>query len=141
MSENGEIYTAGKNFTLPPAVTAWTNSTSVCLLHEFDFSYEIQCCLAIFHCFIFAHFLSSNNWWLTDQKRIKSNLNSFVLISQNPNNMTILPLSSAKQQSSLFFQSVPRGFLLERLMTFRNNVYVMVHLHNWLLCIITGFYT
>ena len=28
-SENGEIYTAGKNFTLPPAVTAWTNSTSV----------------------------------------------------------------------------------------------------------------
>ena len=29
MSENGEIYTAGKNFTLPPAATAWTNSTSV----------------------------------------------------------------------------------------------------------------
>ena len=28
MSENGEIYTAGKNFTLPPAVTACTNSTS-----------------------------------------------------------------------------------------------------------------
>ena len=28
MSENGEIYTTGKNFTLPPAVTAWTNSTS-----------------------------------------------------------------------------------------------------------------
>ena len=28
MSENGEIYTAGKNFTLPLAVTAWTNSTS-----------------------------------------------------------------------------------------------------------------
>ena len=28
MSENGKIYTAGKNFTLPPAVTAWTNSTS-----------------------------------------------------------------------------------------------------------------
>ena len=28
MSENGEIYTAGKNITLPPAVTAWTNSTS-----------------------------------------------------------------------------------------------------------------
>ena len=28
MSENGEIYTAGKNFTLPPAVTARTNSTS-----------------------------------------------------------------------------------------------------------------
>ena len=28
MSENGEIYTAGKKFTLPPAVTAWTNLTS-----------------------------------------------------------------------------------------------------------------
>ena len=28
MSENGEIYTAGKNFTLPPAVMAVTNSTS-----------------------------------------------------------------------------------------------------------------
>ena len=28
MSENGEIYTAGKDFTLPPALTAWTNSTS-----------------------------------------------------------------------------------------------------------------
>ena len=28
MSENGEIYTAGKNFTLLPAVTAQTNSTS-----------------------------------------------------------------------------------------------------------------
>ena len=28
MSENGELYTAGKNFTLPRALTAWTNSTS-----------------------------------------------------------------------------------------------------------------
>ena len=28
MSENGEIYTTGKNFTLPPALTGWTNSTS-----------------------------------------------------------------------------------------------------------------
>ena len=28
ISENGEIYTAGKNFTLPPAVTAVTNLTS-----------------------------------------------------------------------------------------------------------------
>ena len=32
MSENGEIYTAGKYFTLPPAVTPLTNSTSVLLL-------------------------------------------------------------------------------------------------------------
>ena len=29
MSKNGEIYTASKNFTLPPAVTAVTNLTSV----------------------------------------------------------------------------------------------------------------
>ena len=28
MSGNGEIYTAGKKFTLPPAVTAVTNLTS-----------------------------------------------------------------------------------------------------------------
>ena len=28
VSENGEIYTGGKNFTLPPAVTAVTNSNS-----------------------------------------------------------------------------------------------------------------
>ena len=28
MSENGEIYTAGKNFILPPALTALKNSTS-----------------------------------------------------------------------------------------------------------------
>ena len=28
MSENGKIYTAGKNFTLLPAVTALKNSTS-----------------------------------------------------------------------------------------------------------------
>ena len=28
MSENGEIYTTGKNFTLPPGLTGWTNSTS-----------------------------------------------------------------------------------------------------------------
>ena len=29
VSENGEIYTTGKKFTLPPALTGWTNSTSV----------------------------------------------------------------------------------------------------------------
>ena len=28
MSENGEIYTAGKKFTLQPGLTGWTNSTS-----------------------------------------------------------------------------------------------------------------
>ena len=33
MSVNGEIYTPGKNFTLPPALTALTNSTSACTSH------------------------------------------------------------------------------------------------------------
>ena len=33
MSENGETYATGKNFTLPPALTAWTNSTSVQVVH------------------------------------------------------------------------------------------------------------
>ena len=28
MSENGEIFTAGKNFTLPPGLTGWTNFNS-----------------------------------------------------------------------------------------------------------------
>ena len=32
MSDNGEIYTPGKNFTLPLAVTAWTNLTSVMIM-------------------------------------------------------------------------------------------------------------
>ena len=35
MSENGEIYTAGKNFTLPQArLAAWTNSTSASIGEE-----------------------------------------------------------------------------------------------------------
>ena len=34
MSENGETYSAGKNFTLLPALTAWTNSISAC--HPLD---------------------------------------------------------------------------------------------------------
>ena len=40
MSENGEIYTAGKNFSLPPALTGWTNSTS-----------DIGFCMNILFCF------------------------------------------------------------------------------------------
>ena len=36
MSENGEIYTAGKYFTLPPALTEWTNSTSASAKPYFD---------------------------------------------------------------------------------------------------------
>ena len=32
MSENGEIHTTGKKLTLPLAVTAWTNITSVQLV-------------------------------------------------------------------------------------------------------------
>ena len=30
ISENGEIYNGGKNFTLPPGLMGWTNSTSDC---------------------------------------------------------------------------------------------------------------
>ena len=42
MSEKGEIYTAGKNFTLPPALTAWTNSTSEYdYNHSFDFFHDL----------------------------------------------------------------------------------------------------
>ena len=36
MSENGEIYPAGKKITLPPALTAWTNLTSVLLMTKND---------------------------------------------------------------------------------------------------------
>ena len=34
MSENGEIYTAGKKFTLPPAVMAVTNLTSAAMHNQ-----------------------------------------------------------------------------------------------------------
>ena len=40
MSENGEIYTSGKKITLPPALTGWTNSTSVFYLPSFNEPYE-----------------------------------------------------------------------------------------------------
>ena len=36
MSENGEIYTAGKNLTLAPAVTGWTYSTSGSVVYTDD---------------------------------------------------------------------------------------------------------
>ena len=44
MSENGEIYTAGKNFTLPPALTGWTNSTSDALysVHLIDVTLVVE---------------------------------------------------------------------------------------------------
>ena len=42
MSENGEIYTGGKNFTLPPALTAWTNSISG--PDSVIFSVKTTCC-------------------------------------------------------------------------------------------------
>ena len=45
MSENGEIYSAGKNFTLPPAVTAWTNLTS-----EFDERSPVSLVFAVRKC-------------------------------------------------------------------------------------------
>ena len=47
MSENGEIYTAGKTFTLPPAVMGGTNLTSetdasglFLIFHLYDFVYD-----------------------------------------------------------------------------------------------------
>ena len=45
MSENGEIYTAGKNFTLPPALTALTNSTSGSYISVFWQRVNIQIAL------------------------------------------------------------------------------------------------
>ena len=41
MSKNGKIYTAGKNFTLPRAVTAWTNSTSDPNLLDIEKTYPL----------------------------------------------------------------------------------------------------
>ena len=58
MSENGEIYTASKNFTLPPALTALTNFNSglTSELSHFDYSFllsnlrkGIYCVLHILH--------------------------------------------------------------------------------------------
>ena len=46
MSENGEIYNAGNNFTLPPAVTALANSTSALLKDALCFYI-----IAVFHRF------------------------------------------------------------------------------------------
>ena len=43
MSENGEIYTPGKNFTLPPALTAWTNSTSGWLPTQLFYTWTFIC--------------------------------------------------------------------------------------------------
>ena len=45
MSENGKIYTADKNFTLRPAVTALTNSTSVLFLWNPASGLEINQCV------------------------------------------------------------------------------------------------
>ena len=63
MSENGEIYTSGKNFTLPLAVTAVTNLTSglifvsfihmphsiKVLLREFSYFLDIFSTISEFH--------------------------------------------------------------------------------------------
>ena len=38
MSKNGEIYTTGKNFTLPPGLTGWTNFTSEAWSHNIETS-------------------------------------------------------------------------------------------------------
>ena len=56
MSENGEIYTASKNFTLPPALTALTNFNSVL------WKLTVYCCLHIFSVvtLAFDHCLEKN---------------------------------------------------------------------------------
>ena len=60
MSENGEINTGGKNFTLPPTVTAMTNVTSDCralFLNEkiwLSFSKTLYCILINFVCWLVA---------------------------------------------------------------------------------------
>ena len=46
MSENGEIYTAGKNFTLPPVVTAWTNLTFGYAIQEPSYHHLCVCSLS-----------------------------------------------------------------------------------------------
>ena len=56
MSENGEIYTDGKNFTLQPALTALTNSTS-------DRLYTL--CLCVYS--IIDHMQFANNYCNTAQ--------------------------------------------------------------------------
>ena len=43
MSENWELYTAGKKFTLPPALTAWTNSTSGWLPTQLFYTWTFIC--------------------------------------------------------------------------------------------------
>ena len=59
MSENREIYTAGKNFTLPPAVTAWTNSTSA-----------IKDCFALKHSGSFDDFVDDAKQKILGKKNI-----------------------------------------------------------------------
>ena len=55
MSENGEIYTAGKTFTLPPAVTALTNSTSASPRNKFGFRSLILADFCQKFCVFFYH--------------------------------------------------------------------------------------
>ena len=59
MSENGDIYTAGKTFTLPPAVTAWTNSTSA-----------IKDCFALKHSGSFDDFVDDAKQKILGKKNI-----------------------------------------------------------------------
>ena len=49
MSENGDIYTAGKNFTLLPALTALTNSTSVPIKSNELKNHKRSCQYPLFH--------------------------------------------------------------------------------------------
>ena len=65
---SGEIYTAGKNFTLPPAVTAVTNSTSISKEKEINIKI-LQSLNQNYGCsFKYQHLLSPDStlalkWW------------------------------------------------------------------------------
>ena len=76
MSENGEIYTAGKNFTLPPGLTGWTNSTSAHLWVLFGvicFSFVLSSSLGA---------TQAGGWWRSQRRsRIPIGLSKKTLLA------------------------------------------------------------
>ena len=82
MSENGEIYTAGKNFTLPPALTALKipplRQMSIILCFHLvlgSFQYHVINLLTVFMVSKMANSLSVMLW--TDFKWLSSLVNGF----------------------------------------------------------------
>ena len=68
MSGNEEIYTSGKNFTLPPVVTALTNSTSAVPLKYF-LQLPTKCHSKVFGFVKSSEFAlnpATQLWWLWD---------------------------------------------------------------------------